>query len=243
MAVSRKSTVPYPSAKAPVHPTKLLVRQTLHQLKEFDVDFLENHIASRNLFSIAKHTPERIPILLEKIKAADQRERLTWRAAISSYQNHLCGQYRHDAPDNFTLISILVPHIAPRVSLKKNHYSRSDESSVMGNAVLIMRDVYESLPEDETFVDVMPLFKGAELYLHLETEYRRVRQTNAWTRGPYKAPPRVNRENIKDVVFMAKNYDAVINVLPEIKRRKTHDRDLIAVLIDAPTSALIIGAL
>lgn len=104
-----------------------------------------------------------------------------------------------------------------------------------------MRDVYESLPRKTDERDPVKLFKAAEMVLHIEAESRRGYRTTF--NQPYQRPPRITKKNIDDVVYIASNLSAVEPLLPELLRRRTHERDIVSALVDAGTSALLIGVL
>jgi hypothetical protein len=235
----------HPRGKATVHPTKLLVRRAMAELAEAGVELRDSGSGNRNLFILTKAHPERLPLLVQHIKASTTEEKALWAHVLREFwDGMLHAAPRGIATDGYETLMVLLPYVQDRVIVRTVMSPRNSDNSasVLGHARSTIHHIADALHPRVTDIDTLSLFKAAEIVLHIKQKIKGGAPQFPRTQKAY-LDERINPTNIDDVLFIAADPDAVQSIVPELINRRTHDKGMVEALLRTPKTVLLEGVL
>lgn len=235
----------HPRGRSKVHPTKLLVRRALNELAEAGIELRESGSGNRALFALAKARPGRVPLLVQHIKSSSPEEKALWKIVLRDYWDNILPSPAHGiATDGYETLMTLIPYVASRVIIRTPTTPRNHDNagSVLGKVRSTMHYVGDALNPRVTDIDTLALFKAAEIVLYIKEELKRTGPRFVRTSKSY-LEEQINKTNIDDVLFIARDVDAVQLIVPELIKRRTHDKGMVEALLRTPKTVLLEGVL
>lgn len=236
MKASRKvpgttpADVAYPSKKKPDHPVKIATRKAVKRLSDAGVIIRQGPKGYPEVFGTVKHSPETMEEIIRVAKKSGKIGKAVWGELLTGYFAAPDAEYVAKIHALNLQVASLAAEKIPKKTYPANlpSVARSAISTVNGT----IRDIRYLRPDTTDFVSMA---RAYEIYADIQK----------LKTGPMynRKHPRVSRENIDDIAFIAENLEGVKLILPELKKRKDTDRGIIAEMLNSGTTPLLDGIL
>lgn len=241
----RASVAQHPRGKATVHPTKLLVRRALIELEEVGIVLRDKGYGNKVLFRIFKDNPERAQSLIAHIKASSSEEQALWHHVLKdSWDGFVSAPARGTTVDGLDTLVAILPYVSRDAILRTTKTPRNvdNTASLLSSARSTMRYIEQALGSKTTDCDPLSLLRAARIVMNIHEKITTAAPHWARTQKTYM-DTQVNKKNIEDVLYIARDVDAVLPIIPELIKRKTHDKGMVEALIRTPNTVLLEGVL
>lgn len=236
MKASRKvsgttpADVAYPSSRKPDHPVKVATRKAVKRLIDAGVMVRQSREGYPGVFSMVKHAPELMDETIRIARKSGKRGKAVWAELLSGHfavPDAESAEKTHSF--NLQIASLAVEKMSPKLyPANIPSGARSAISTVRGT----IRDINYLRPD---VTDFTSMARAYEIYADIQK----------LKTGPMynRKHPRVSRENIDEIAFIAENLEDVRSILPELKKRKTTDSGIITEMLNSGTTPLLDGIL
>jgi hypothetical protein len=236
MKASRKvpgttpTDVAYPSTKKPDHPVKIATRKAVKSLSDAGVIVRQGPKGYPGIFGMVKHSPELVEETIRVARKSGKIGKAVWSELLTGYFAAPDAEYAAKIHALNLQVASLAAEKIPTKTYPANlpSVARSAISTVNGT----IRDIRYLRPD---ITDFASMARAYEIYADIQK----------LKTGPMynRKHPRVNRENIDEIAFIAENLEGVRSILPELKKRKSTDSGIIAEMLDSGTKPLLDGIL
>lgn len=225
------ATVAYPRAKRPANPVKILTKETVLKLQAADIPISQLQQGYPSIYSLAKHSPKLLQRVVSTVRRSSGYKKGLWRYILS---------YRAVASDSESAERMFRDYFLMVTMAAEKYKDRGPMSALneTGDAVREIRALRPDIGNEK----LLAIFRAS--YVHASIGKPRSTSVRTYLSSKYdRKSKRFTAENIDDIEYIAEHYEAVQRILPELKKRRVNDRDMISTILESDTPALIDGIL